>query len=81
MRDRGTPSPIALLSLIVQAATPVKICVPTPENQTFVDACTKAVSAANTDQVTFSCVLGGSLEACSTLMEAGSADLTRMGGA
>ncbi len=65
---------------VLQEATAVKICIPSAENQTYVDACTRAASRANTGDVAFSCVLGGSVEACSAMLKAGTATLVRMGG-
>lgn len=65
---------------MIQARTSVKLCIQSPESQSFVSNCTEAFAAANSAAVEFSCVLGGSLEACTAMVEAGTATLTLMGG-
>lgn len=64
----------------LQADNEVKICIPSLVNQTFLNACTQAMGEANTADVSFRCTLGGSLEACTALINAGAADLVLMGG-
>lgn len=64
----------------VQGENTVRICIPTVVDQGFIDDCTKAISTANADGVSFACVVGGSNEACTAMIEAGTAHLVRLGG-
>ena len=60
----------------------VRICVPAPPSGPgFVSTCTSNMAAANTANVTFSCVLGESPDACMQMIDAGEAEITSFGAA
>lgn len=66
---------------VVQAATPIKWCIPAAATAAQVAACTAALAPANTAGATFTCVAGGSEEECLAMVKAGTADLITLGGA
>ena len=64
----------------MQGGATARWCIPAAADATKVAACTTAVGAANTPTVTFSCVAGGSEEACMDMVSKGTADLVNLGG-
>ena len=62
-------------------STDVKVCVPMEKSPAFLESCTAAVSKANTASLSFSCVAGGSPEACAQAIKRGAAHLTSFGAA
>ncbi|KAI7836214.1 hypothetical protein COHA_009895 [Chlorella ohadii] len=62
------------------AATTMRWCVPFAADNAFLQTCTTAVARGNTNGVSFTCVAGGSNEACLDLISRGGADLLLLGG-
>ncbi len=62
------------------AATTMRWCVPFAADNAFLQTCTTAVARGNTKGVSFTCVAGGSNEACLDLISRSGADLLLLGG-
>lgn len=58
----------------------MKICIPSSESDEFLAQCTAAMSAANTEQVNFICVTGGSVLGCTAKTAGRFTDLVLLGG-
>lgn len=77
--------PLVLLLLAAavlpgQAATEVKYCMPSDASSSSLNKCTEVMGRANTDNITFSCVAGGSVSGCIAKVGAGEADLVTLDG-
>lgn len=57
----------------------MNVCIPTQASAEDIALCNSALSKANTDAVSFSCVSGGSATGCMQQIKDGSADLTNFG--
>lgn len=77
-------SPRSLYLPHPQGGTQVRWCIPQEADAALVASCTAAVAGANVagaNGVTFSCVAGGSEDACLAAIQNGTADLLTLGGA
>ena len=62
------------------STTTMRWCVPFAADNAFLQTCTTAVAKGNGVGITFTCVAGGSNEACLDLISRGGADLLLLGG-
>eukprot|EP00210_Caulerpa_lentillifera_P004650 g4435.t1 len=58
----------------------VRWCVPYDQPPAYARVCTRELSAANTDEVEFQCVSGGSVTECFEMIQNGEAELTTVDG-
>jgi len=77
---RTSNAPPSHLKTLQGGGTQVRWCIPEAANAALVASCTAAVAGANTQGVTFSCVAGGSEEACLEAIRNRTADLLTLGG-
>ena len=78
--EQPTPPP-SVPPPTTTSSTTARICIPVETSTGFEATCTAAISAADTDDVTFSCVAGGSPDACIQKVTNGQADLISFGAA
>jgi melanoma-associated antigen p97 len=78
--EQPTPPP-SVPPPTTTSSTIARICIPVETSTGFEATCTAAISAADTDDVTFSCVAGGSPDACMKMVSAGQAELISFGAA
>eukprot|EP00210_Caulerpa_lentillifera_P006825 g6524.t1 len=73
---------LAVLQLPLLEGLTVKICIPYPNGNSrrFRDRCTASVSLANTADLEFTCVAGGSVDKCVSQIADGEAHLTTLDG-
>ena len=64
----------------VMQAISARWCIPAEADAATTAACTAAVAGANAPGASFSCVAGGSQEACLDMISKGQADLITLGG-
>jgi melanoma-associated antigen p97 len=63
----------------LQGVNTVNVCIPTAASASDLTLCNNALALANTEQVSFACVSGGSEDGCMVKIRDGSADLTTLG--
>lgn len=72
-----TPTPSAPSA---GASNATRWCIPFPADAAFLSACSTAAATGNTADVSFDCVVGGTQDACISMIAAGEADLIVLGG-
>jgi melanoma-associated antigen p97 len=76
-----TPAPVPVPPATPSKAGVYRICVPVEAGNTefSLQECNAAMALANDDDVTFTCIAGGSAEGCMQLVRDGGAELTKFG--